>query len=100
MVLPAIPVAVWGLLRLIAWISGIVLVSANVRDIVTKQPGENISISRDATVEEILNSDLPDDQKSKLITEYLGVSGINLGGLEKYIPAAILGFVALSFLRK
>lgn len=96
-----IPVlAVIGLIRLIAWICGISYVSGCIRDALTKETGEDIQLSRDDTIEEILdNDDLTNEQKETLITEYLGVSSSS-SGLEKYIPAVILGFVALSFLRK
>lgn len=97
-----IPVlAVIGLIRLIAWICGISYVSGCIRDALTKETGEDIQLSRDDTIEEILdNDDLTNDQKETLITEYLGVSSSSTSGLEKYIPAAILGFIALSLLRK
>ena len=87
-----IPVAVWGLLRLIAWISGIVFVGSYIRDIVTGLIDEDIQQSQDETIEEILNNPtIPDDDKIRLILEYLD---LQKGGfdLSKLIPiAGILG---------
>jgi hypothetical protein len=101
MVLPAIPVAVWGLLRLIAWLSSITLVSGYVRDIVTKIPGEDIPLSRDQTIDEILDDgSLTDEQKTRILTEYLNAEGVGSStGLEKYIPMAIVGYIFASVLK-
>lgn len=101
MVLPAIPIAAMALLRLIAWLSSAVLVTSYVRDIVTKEPGEAVDISRDATVEAILNDpNLTPEQTEKTILEYLQISEpAAMEELKKYIPLAIIGFVFMSILR-
>ena len=101
MVLPAIPIAAMALLRLIAWLSSAVLVTSYVRDIVTKEPGESAEVSRDATVEAIIdNPDLTPEQKERTILEYLNLSGPGeMEDLKKYIPLAAVGFVFLSILR-
>lgn len=87
-----IPVVVWGLIRLIALISGIVFVSSYVRDITTGVIDEDIQESQDETIGEILdNPNISDDDKTKLILEYLN---LEKGGfdLSKLIPiAGILG---------
>ncbi|MBP2029753.1 hypothetical protein J2755_000673 [Methanohalophilus levihalophilus] len=93
-----------ALVRLIAWLSSAVLITSYVRDILTKEPGEDVEISRDDVVEKILdNPDLTEEQKEKALLEYLKISGSGGGGLEeyaKYIPVAVAGFVAISIFRR
>ena len=88
-----IPVAVWGLIRLITWISGIVFVSSYIRDIVTGLIDEDIQESQDDTIEEILNNPtIPDDDKIRLILEYLKLQEGDDNWISKLIPiAGILG---------
>jgi len=101
MVLPAIPIAAMGILRLIAWLSSAVLVSSYVRDIVTKEPGEAAEVSRDDTIEAILdNPDLTNDQKERAVLEYLKISEPSgFEDIKKYLPLAAIGFVFLEIVR-
>lgn len=96
MVLPAIPIAAMAIIRLIAWLSSAVLISSYVRDIITKEPGQEVEISQDDTIETILNnSDLTPEQKEKTVLEYLNLNTSDSGieDLKKYIPMAIVGYV-------
>ena len=88
-----IPIAVWGLLRLIAWISGIVFVGSYIRDIVTGLIDEDIQESQDETIEQILNNpDISDEDKIRLILEYLDLQKGDDDWISKLIPiAGILG---------
>ena len=72
MVLPVIPIVVWGLLKLIAWLASIVLVSSYVRDVVTKSKEADIQLSADKTVDDIIsNPNLTPEQKTELLRKYL-----------------------------
>ena len=71
MVLPAIPVAVIGIIALICIVSGVTFVTAYKRDIATAEVQEEIQLSQDNTVNEILDSSLSDSDKSKLLIEYI-----------------------------
>jgi len=96
-----LPIAAMALIRLIAWLSSVVLVSSYVRDIVTKEPGETAEVSRDETIESILNNpDLTNEQKEHTILEYLNITEPGaVEDLKKYIPLAVIGFVFLSVLK-
>lgn len=98
MVLPfVIPIAAWGLLRLIAWLIGGIFITANVRDSVTKVEEERIEATRNDTVEAILGrSDLNATQKEDMIRKYLDLQKPGFFDditIEKavLIAAAILG---------
>ena len=95
-----LPLAVMAMIRLIAWLSSVVLVSSYVRDIVTKEPGETVDVSRDATVETILaNPDLTPEQKQQTVLEYLNISDDSgFSDIQKYIPLAVVGFIALKII--
>lgn len=100
MVAPVVMAGAMALIRLIAWLSSVVLVSSYVRDIVTKQSEEGIQTSQDATVENILNNqDLTDAQKEALIKDYIAGNSTGSSGsdqdLKKY---ALLGFAGLAAL--
>jgi hypothetical protein len=103
MVAPVIAAGAMALIRLIAWLSSVVMVSSYVRDIATQNSEENIQVSQDATVEEILNNDdLSDSQKENLVKKYIEGnssgsegSGYSDEDLKKY---AVLGFLALGAL--
>lgn len=101
MVLPAIPLAAMAILRLIAWLSSAILITSYVRDIVTKEPGETAEVSRDQTVEAILDDpNLTPEQKESTILKYLNISEPgDMEELKKYIPMAIIGFVLFGILR-
>jgi len=97
MVFPiAIPLAVWGLLRLIAWMAGGVLITSYVRDVANKVLDYEIKVETNDTIEEILDQELPDEKKENLILEYLDLPAPD-AGLEKWLPVAAVG-LGLAFL--
>ena len=102
MVAPVVAAGAMALIRLIAWLSSVVLVSSYVRDIATKTAEEGIQTSQDETVERILNNeDLTNSQKETLIKEYIegnsgSSSGYNEEDLKKYAIFGFLGLAALS----
>ena len=72
------------------------------RDAVTKGYESEIAVSRDETVEEIMNNDsIDDDQKTQLLMKYLGTtapSGFDFGELDRYILVLVGGYVAAAML--
>ena len=107
MVLPAFLVglglteAVWitvlGIIRLLSWLAGIVLVTSYVRDSVTKTTEEQVTETQNDTIETILaRTDLTAAQKEALIRQYLNLQEPGFFDnltIEKaaLIAAAILG---------
>lgn len=68
----AVWIAVLGIIRLLSWIAGIVLVSSYVRDAVTKVTEEQVTATQNDTVEAILaRTDLTAAQKEAMIRQYL-----------------------------
>ena len=67
-------IAVTGLLELVSWIVGIVLVSFAVRDTVTKVEEGQQQSSQDTTIQAILaRTDITQAQKESLIKDYLNL---------------------------
>ena len=104
MVAPVIAAGAMALIRLIAWLSSVVFVSAYVRDIATKNKEEDIQTSQDSTVEQMLNnSDLTAEQKQQLIIDYMKNNSTTTGSssetsIDKYLPYIILGFFGMALL--
>ncbi|NJD76948.1 MAG: hypothetical protein FIB08_07625 [Candidatus Methanoperedens sp.] len=96
MALIALVPAAMALLKLISWISGIVLVGSYVRDAVVKTKEADVQISTDETVENILNrSDLTAEEKSQLINKYLGIKDDNELDLNTILVAVVVVMVLL-----
>lgn len=86
---------------IIASIIGGTLITAYWRDAVTKEYESEIAVSKDETVEKIMDDDsIPDDQKLQLLMKYLGTTapGFDFGELGKYIPVLVGGYVAAAIL--
>lgn len=90
------------LILIIAAIIGGVLTSAYVRDAVTKGYESEISLSRDETIDEIMDDpSMTDDQRVQLLMKYMGTSApssFDFGELGKYIPVVVAGYVAAAML--
>ena len=89
------------LLTIIALAISGTLTAAYVRDAVTKGYESEIALDRNETFEEIMNSGLPDDEKTRLLMEFLSKtapSGFDFGELGKYIPIVVGGYVAAAML--
>lgn len=70
----AVWIAVLGIIRLLSWIGGIVLVSSYIRDAVTKVTEEQVTATQNDTIETILaRTDLTAAQKEALIRQYLNL---------------------------
>ncbi len=70
----AVWLAVLGVIRLISWLAGIVLVSSYVRDAITKVSEEKIEETRNDAIDDILNDPtLTPEQKENLIRQYLNL---------------------------
>lgn len=64
-----IPAAVWALLKIIAWVTGAIFVSAAIRDSVTGVV-KAVELKKYETIEDIMNDpNLTYEQKLKLIKE-------------------------------
>lgn len=106
MVAPVITTGAIALIRLIAWLSSVVLVSSYVRDIATKNKEEDIQTSQDSTIDRILNnSDLTADQKQQVILDYMKNNTTTTTtktssetSIDKYLPYIILGFFGMALL--
>lgn len=90
------------LILIIAAIIGGVLVSAYTRDAVTKGYESEISLSRDETIDEIMDDpSMTDEQRVQLLMKYMGTSApssFDFGELGKYIPVVVAGYVAAAML--
>ena len=90
------------LILIIAAIIGGVLTSAYVRDAVTKGYESEISLSRDETIDEIMDDpSMTDDQRVQLLMKYMGTSApssFDFGELGKYIPVVVGGYIAAAML--
>lgn len=90
------------LVLIIAAIIGGVLTSAYVRDAVTKGYESEISLSRDETIDEIMDDpSMTDDQRVQLLMKYMGTSApssFDFGELGKYIPVVVGGYIAAAML--
>lgn len=70
----AVWLAVLGVIRLLSWLAGIVMIGSYVRDSVTKITEEQIADTQNDTVETILaRTDLTAAQKEALIRQYLNL---------------------------
>ena len=85
----------------IAAITGGVLISAYKRDAITKGYDSEIALSRDETIEEIMDdASMSDEQRVQLLMKYMGTSapGFDFGELGKYIPVVVGGYIAAAML--
>jgi hypothetical protein len=87
---------------IIAAIGGGTFITGYWRDVVTKEYESEIAVSKDETVEKIMDDDsIDDDQKTQLLMKYLGTtapSGFDFGEFGKYIPILVGGYVAAAIL--
>lgn len=96
MALIALVPAAMALLKLISWISGIVLVGSYVRDAVVKTKEADVQISGDKTIEDILNrTDLTPEQKAQLINKYLGIKDDNELDLNTILLAVVVVMILI-----
>ncbi len=71
----AVWLAVLGIVRLISWLTGIVLVSSYFRDAITKVTEEKVEETRSDVVEDILSDPtLTPEQKEAMIRQYLDLA--------------------------
>lgn len=106
MALPlAIPLAVIGLLVVIAYEAGVTLQAMYVRDAVVKTKEADVSVqeSQDNTVNDIIdNSSLSASQKAELLKKYLGLqedkTGDKLTEILPWILAIVILIIAAFFI--
>lgn len=101
----AIPLAVIGLLAVIAYETGVTLQSMYVRDAVVKTKEADVTVqeSQDNTVNEIIdNSSLTPEQKAEAIKQYLGLqedkTGDQITEILPWILALVVAIMVMYFI--
>ncbi len=95
-------VPIMAAVLIIAAIIGGTLITAYWRDAVTKEFDSEMALSRDDTIDDIMDDpSMSDDQKLQLLMKYMGTSApssFDFGELGKYIPIVVGGYVAAAVL--
>ena len=108
MVLPvALPLAIIGLLAIIAYEAGVTLQSMYVRDAVVKTKETEITVqeSQDKTIKDVIdNSSLTPEQKTEALKQYLGLqedkTGDKITEILPWILALVVVILVAYFIEK